>query len=415
MSRPSGAGPRPIRVLHVITRMIVGGAQENTMLSCALIDRERYPSELVTGIETGSEGSLHDECRRRGVVVHREPSLVREIRPHLDLLALQRLVGFFRRHRPDIVHTHSSKAGILGRIAARWAGVPRIVHTAHGWSFTRGQPPHVRRLYVELERMCARRCDLIVVVANTDREEALAHGLGVPAQYRLIRSGIEIGVYRDIATTRAEARARIGVPADAFVVGCVGRLSPQKAPLDLVAAFSQMASTRRNAHLVLVGDGPLRAEVLAAVGRARLGGRVHLPGMRRDVPELLPAFDVLALSSRWEGLPRVFPEAMAAGLPIVATRVDGATEAILDGITGFLVDLGDERAMAARLSDLAGDPARARAMGAAGRDRVDEFSAERMVRQLEEAYRALHERRAPPADLGQDVGEPMDRARIGPG
>ena len=398
MSAAAQAGAQPIRVLHVITRMIVGGAQENTMLSCALIDREGFTSELLSGLETGSEGSLHEECRARGVAVHIEPALVREVRPHLDLVALWRLWRFFRRDRPDIVHTHSSKAGILGRIAARWAGVPHIVHTVHGWGFTPGQPPYVHRLYVELERRCARYCDLLVVVADVDREDGLRLGIGTPAQYRTIRSGIEISAYVDTQVTRTEARSRIGVPADAFVVGCVGRLSPQKAPLDLLAAFARLACIRPGAHLVLVGDGPLRADVVAAVRRENLGDHVHVLGLRRDVPELMSAFDVFALASRWEGLPRVFPQAMAAGLPIVATRVDGAADAIRDGVSGFLVDVGDHAAMADRLAALAADPLRARAMGAAGLERVGEFSAERMVRQLESVYRALHEGREPPAD-----------------
>ena len=393
MSSVAETAARPIRVLHVITRMIVGGAQENTMLSCALIDHARYPSELLSGVETGAEGSLHEECSARGVLVHLEPALVRAVRPHLDGLALGRLVRFFHRYRPDIVHTHSSKAGILGRIAARWAGVPRVVHTVHGWGFTPGQPPYVHRLYVELERLCARYCDLLVVVADVDREDGLRLGIGTLAKYRTIRSGIELSAYRDRAVTRAEARSRIGVPAEAFVVGCVGRLSPQKAPLDLLAAFARLASVRADAHLVLVGDGPLKAEVIAAVRRANLTDRVHMLGLRRDVPDLMRAFDVFALASRWEGLPRVFPQAMAAGLPIVATRVDGAADAIREGVSGFLVEAGDHAAMADRLATLAADPPRAHAMGAAGLERVEEFSAERMVRQLEDVYRTLHEGR----------------------
>jgi glycosyltransferase involved in cell wall biosynthesis len=394
--RPGPA--RPIRVLHVITRMIVGGAQETPMLSCALIDRVRFPSELLTGPETGSEGSLHEECRERGVTVHLEPSLVRAVRPHRDLVALWRLWRFFRRHRPDVVHTHSSKAGILGRLAARAAGVPHIVHTVHGWGFTPGQPPHVHGLYVALERLCARCCDTLVVVARVDREDGLRHRIGRPDQYRLVRSGIEVATYRDAPVTRAGVRARLGLPDQAFVVGCVGRLSPQKAPLDLLTAFARMARARPEAHLVLVGDGPLRAEVEAAIAREELAGRVHLLGLRREVPELLRAFDVFALASHWEGLPRVFPQAMAAGLPIVATRVDGAVDAIEEAVTGFLVEVGDTESMAERLVRLAADPAGARAMGAAGLARVEEFSAERMVRRLEDLYQALHEGRVPPGD-----------------
>jgi glycosyltransferase involved in cell wall biosynthesis len=372
--------------------MIVGGAQENTMLSCALVDRARFPSELLSGPETGSEGELHGETRARGVTHHLEPALVRALHPVKDAIAL------LRRGRWDIVHTHSSKAGILGRIAARLAGVPHVVHTVHGWGFTPGQPAHLYRLYVALERLCARWCDTLVVVANVDREDGLAHGIGRPAQYRLVRSGIQIEVYRDVATTRAEARARLGIPASALVVGSVGRLSPQKAPLDLLEGFAALARERADAHLAIVGDGPLRDEVEARVAALGLAGRVHLPGLRRDVPELLRAFDVFALASRWEGLPRVFPQAMAAGLPIVATRVDGAADAIEDGATGRLVEVGDAAGLGCALIELAGDPDRRRAMGERGRARVEEFSAARMARRLEGIYAALAEGRTPPGD-----------------
>jgi glycosyltransferase involved in cell wall biosynthesis len=242
--------------------------------------------------------------------------------------------------------------------------------------------------------MCAPLCDTIVVVAEPDRVDGLRLGIGHPEQYRLIRSGIEIEGYRDVALTRAEARRRIGVPEDAFVIGTVGRLSPQKAPLDLLAAFERVAAARPETHLVFVGDGPLRGEVEARAAAAGLTHRVHLLGLRRDVADLQRAFDVFALASRWEGLPRVFPQAMAAGLPIVATRVAGAPDAIVPGETGWLVEVGDTEGLAARLRALAEDPALARHMGQAGLARVEEFSARRMVDQLAELYAELWTRRA---------------------
>jgi glycosyltransferase involved in cell wall biosynthesis len=373
-------------VLHLITRMIVGGAQENTMLSCAMIDRTRFPSEIVCGPETGAEGELHTETAARGVRIRIEPSLIRAIHPWKDLVALVRLTRLLRRERFDVVHTHSSKAGILGRIAARLAGVPLVIHTAHGWAFNPGQPWPVFAMYVGLERLCARWCRYLVVVADADQVEGLELGIGRAAQYRLIRSGIEIEAFRDVSTTRAEVRARLGVVENAFVVGSVGRLSPQKAPLDLLAAFERLAAARADAHLVIVGDGPLRSEVEARAAAAGLDARVHLPGLRRDVPELLRAFDVFALASHWEGLPRVFPQAMAAGLPIVATRVDGAPDAIVPGENGWLVEAGDVQAFGERLIALAADPGRARTMGEAGRARVEAFSARQMVAALAALY-----------------------------
>jgi glycosyltransferase involved in cell wall biosynthesis len=380
---------RPLRVLHIITRLIVGGAQENTMLSCALMDPHRFVSEVLSGPETGAEGELHSECARRGVRVVIEPGLVRRVAPHLDLAVLGRLVGFIRNGRYDIVHTHSSKAGILGRIAARLARTRVIIHTVHGWGFHRRQAAHEFGGYVALERWCARLCDALVVVGEADRAEGLALGIGRSAQYRLIRSGIEIEAYRDVNITRDEARRRIGVPLDAFVVGSVARLSEQKAPLDLIAAFEPLAAAIPDAHLVIVGDGPLRAQVERRLSERGLTGRVHLMGLRGDVPELLRAFDVFALASRWEGLPRVFPQAMAAGLPIVATRVAGAVDAVVPGVSGVLVEPGDMAAFSAGLLQLANDRPGADRMGARGAERVAEFSAGRMVEQLAALYSDL--------------------------
>lgn len=363
------------------------------MLSCALIDPARFPSTLLCGPETGVEGHLHDVCRARGVTMIIEPSLLRRVSAALDVLALTRLVAHIRRGGYHVVHTHSSKAGILGRIAARLAGTPVVIHTAHGWAFSREDPPRTRAMWVQLERFCARLCQTIVVVGAPDRERGLALGVGRPEQYQLIRSGIEIDAYRHPQMDRAGARRRIGIPEGAFVVGTVGRLGRQKSPLDLVAGFARLAATRADAHLVLVGDGPDRGEVEREVAKAGLTDRVHLLGVRMDVPQILPAFDVFALTSRWEGLPRVFPQAMAAGLPIVATRVDGAPDAITPGENGWLVDVGDRAAIGDRLVELAADPATIRAMGERGRARVEEFSARRMVDQLAALYTRLVEAR----------------------
>lgn len=388
--RPGG-GPdmRPLKVTHVITRLIVGGAQENTILSCALIDRERFPSDIVCGPQSGSEGDLFGEARARGIPLTVEPTLVREVSPIYDALCTLRLIAHFRHTRPDIVHTHSSKAGIVGRAAARGAGVPVVIQTAHGWGFHGAQPFLERALYVNLERATAPLADAMIVVAEPNRALARELGIGHPEQFHLIRSGIELESYRrDEAAGRA-IRAEFDVPADAFVFGSVGRLSEQKAPLDAMDAFIRVAAAHPDAHYVLVGDGPLRDRVQA---RARAGGvetRVRFAGLRRDVGAFLSAFDGFVLSSRWEGLPRVVPQAMAAGLPVVATAVDGTPEAVVEGVSGWLVPPGDVAALADRMVRLAVDPARAQAMGQEGLRRAGEFSARRMVDQLADLYARL--------------------------
>lgn len=401
---PEAGGSRraKIRVLHVITRMIVGGAQENTLLSCALADPSRFESEILTGEETGLEGELLTETRRRGVPLHLEPALVRDPDAINDLRAVVRLTRFLRRHRHDVVHTHTAKAGVIGRIAARLAGVRHVVSTIHGWGFHPRLSRRAFAVFSSIERACAPLCRVLVVVAARDRDEGLALGIGRPQQYRVVRSGIEIEAYRDVEVDRERLRAGLGIPAPALVVGSVGRLSEQKAPLDLVRAFAHLARVRDDAHLLMVGDGPLRDEVERRVAELGLAGRVHLTGIRRDVPALLRAMDIFALTSRWEGLPRVFPQAMCAGLPIVATDVDGAAEIVVPGENGWLVEVDDVEGFGTRLVELASDAGARARLGARGRARVEEYSADRMVRQLEAIYSALVEGRpvpTGPADL----------------
>ncbi len=384
---------RRIRVLHVITRLIVGGAQETAMLLCQHLDRSRYDCTLVTGEETGPEGELHTESRARGVALEFEPDLFREISPLRDLAATVSLTRRMVRGRYDVVHLHSSKAGIVGRLAARLAGTPVVVHTVHGWGFNDEQPRLVSGTYQSLERACARWCDALCVVGTPYRDEGLALGIGEPSQYHLVRSGIEIDAYRHVAADRATLRARIGLPADALVIGNVGRLSPPKCPELMVRAFARLARTQANAHLVLVGDGWQRREVEAEVATLGLRDRVHLLGLRRDVPELLHTFDVFVMSSSREGLPRTLPQAMAAGLPIVATHVGGIPDAVAEGASGFLVPAGDVDALADRLARLAADPALRARLGAGGLARVEEFSVQTMVRRTEELYERLLARR----------------------
>jgi glycosyltransferase involved in cell wall biosynthesis len=383
-----------VRVLHAITRLIVGGAQENTMLTAALLDPARYAVEIVSGPQTGPEGSLIPEVRARGIRLTILPSLVRQVNPLRDAVALVALVRLVRRGRYDIVHTHSSKAGILGRWAARLAGVPIIVHTVHGWGHHDRQHPLVRRAYILLERITHRITDRLIVVSPRNTERGLADGIATPEKYVTIRSGIELDRFRLPSRPPEVVRAELGVPLESLVVGTVTRLSPQKAPLDFVAAAAQVAAQRQDVHFVIVGDGPLRAEVEAQLTALGLTGRVHLTGLRRDVPDLLHSFDIFVLTSLWEGLPRVLPQAMAAGLPVVTTAVDGTVEAVTDGLNGFLTPPGAPAAVASAVLCLLDDAALRGKMGQAGQTRVEEFGGYKMIQDIAALYEALLAERA---------------------
>lgn len=385
------------KVLHPITRMIVGGAQENTMLTVHLLDKTQWDAAIITGPQAGPEGSLLDAAAALDVPVTVEPSFVREINPVQDIRALVRLRRIIRDGGYVIVHTHSSKTGIIGRWAARWAGAPVIIHTVHGWGHHDRQHLLVRKLYIWLEKRALPFTDKLIAVSPSNVEKGLADGIGTPDDYVVIRSGIELDRFGHPLVPREETRRAWGIPLDAPVVGSVTRLSPQKAPLDFVAAAAQIHAQRPDVWFLLVGDGPLRADAEARARELGISDRLVMTGLRRDVPELMAAFDIFALSSLWEGLPRVLPQAMATGLPIVTTAADGNAEAVEDGVTGLVVPAGEPPALAAALLRLLDDPALAQQMGDTGRARVDEFSATRMVDQIAALYTEILARKQLPA------------------
>lgn len=380
----------PIPVLHVITRLIVGGAQENTLYTAARLDSQRYRLEVISGPQTGSEGSLIEEAQAQGIPLEIFPDLLRQVSPLHDLRALAALTRHMGRENYAIVHTHSSKAGILGRLAARRAGTPAIVHTVHGWSFHDYMPPPTRRLYILLERWMARFTDALIVVTEKDIEKGLGAGIGRREQYHLIRSAIPLDQFDPARYDRLAIRQELGLPLDTPVIGSVGRFSTQKNPLDWVRVAGIVGRARPEAHFLLVGDGPLREEVEALLAREGLTGRVVLTGLRRDAPRLLAAMDVFLLTSLWEGLPRTIPEARAMGLPVVATRANGTTEAVEDGLTGYLCRPGDLKTMAERVIALLDNPVLRAEMGARGRAlALAEFDLQVMIEKIEDLYSML--------------------------
>lgn len=377
---------RPVRVAHVITRMIVGGAQETVLLAAALADPSRFDPVIVTGPQTGSEGSLHEQARDRGVEVLVLPQLVRQVNPRADLAVVPALTAAFQRLGTDVVHTNSSKAGIVGRVAARRAGVRRVVHTVHGWPFNDQQRAPVSAVWKTLERRAAPLADLLVVVADTDRDKGLAAGIGRPEQYVTVRSGLELGRYGPDVYARREVRSELGWSPEQLVIGAVNRLSPQKDPCTLVRAAAQALRERRDARLLVVGDGPLRAEVEALVVELGIGDQVVLTGLRHDVPRLLTAMDVFVSASRWEGLPRTVLQAMATGVPVVATAADGVVDVVVDERTGLLASRSSPDLLGAAILRLLDDRALAARLSAAAAERLPSFDATVMVRRLEELY-----------------------------
>jgi glycosyltransferase involved in cell wall biosynthesis len=381
---------KPIPLLQAITRLIVGGAQETVMYLTDLLDKERFQVEVLSGPQTGSEGSLIEEVRANGIPVTILPDMLREISPLHDIMALIKMTRFIRNKHYTIVHTNSSKAGIIGRLAARMAGTPIIVHTVHGWSFHEHMASWLRRLYITLERFAASFTDAMVVVADSDIDKGLQAGIGRPEQYHLIRSAISTEEFDPQHVNRRAVREELGIPLDAPVLGNVGRFSPPKNPFDWVEVAARVAKQMPECYYLLVGDGALRFEAEALVTEKQLSEQTIFTGLRRDVPEMLAAIDVFLLISQWEGLPRVIPQAMAMQVPVVATHVGGSAEAILHGETGYQCNYGDLDDLAAHCLKLLQDERLRTEMGQRGRRyAIQEFDVHRMTQQMMALYEEL--------------------------
>lgn len=372
------------KVAHVITRLELGGAQQNTLYCCAHHDPSRYEVFLVAG--EGGYLDLQTRLLGDGVHVYLVPWLKHPVRPLHDLYAVLRLRKFFKDEGIQIVHTHSSKAGILGRLAARLAGVPFVVHTIHGWGFHEGQSPWAKRLYVSLERFCARLTDVLIAVSQENVRYGLANGIGTETQYRVIHSGIDPDAFK-VSPERAErVRALLGL-GDRPTVLVLSNFKAQKAPLTVVAVLESLVRKVPGAVLLWAGDGEGRAEVERALQAKGLGAHALLLGWRTDVADLLAASDALLLTSRYEGLPRVVLQAMAAGKPVAATAVSGTPEAVEPEVTGFLREPSDAEGLAVDLSCLLLDKTLAKRMGEAGRERLrGTFRIDEMLKEIEKVY-----------------------------
>lgn len=375
-----------MRICHIITRLIVGGAQENTLASVIGLRRlSGYEAvDLVCGPEAGAEGSLVEVARRAGVEPIRVNALRRSIHPLHDLRAYRELAALLRRGRYDIVHTHSGKAGFLGRLAARAAGVPVIVHTIHGPSFGAYQSALANAPLRLAERIAGRVTTHFVSVADAMTRLYLDAGIGRPERYTTIRSGFDVAAFANAKPDDA-LRARLG---GGPVVGQMARLFELKG----WELFFDMARALPEAKFLIVGDGPWRAKLEAWAAAPSLRGRVHFAGLvsPADVPRYVAAMDVLVHLSLREGLPRAVVQALAVGKPVVAHPLDGTPEVVTDGESGFLVPRGYCGTLAERVRRLLREPALAAEMGRRGQERViAEFSVERMVSKLDELYRSL--------------------------
>ena len=381
-----------MRVTHVITRLIVGGAQENTIAT--VLGLHQIPDvrvNLLSGPTTGAEGSLVSLFDNYPKLLREVPTLVRPVDAWKDLLACRTLMKEFLRDRPDIVHTHSGKAGILGRLIARRAKVPLVIHSIHGPSFGSFQGGLANYFFKQAESIAARFTHHFISVAQAMTDQYLAAKIGHAHQYTRIFSGFRLEPFLNIGAPQSY-RNRWGLKPTDFVIGKVARLSDLKGHNDLLEAAARLLPSIPTLKILLIGDGPLQAQLRNRVEQLRLVNHVIFSGLVRpeEIPECLGAMDAVVHLSRREGLPRALSQALAASRPIVAYDCDGAREVCQQDQTGHLLPPGDINGVVRALCQLHHNPERRREMGDFGRSFVSkEFSESHMVARIHELYRSL--------------------------
>jgi glycosyltransferase involved in cell wall biosynthesis len=381
-----------MRVTHIITRLVIGGAQENTVATVlGLRQKSDVHVRLISGPTTGSEGSMESSLATCPDTLSIVPDLVRPVYPWKDVRAWRDLTQVLRKELPDIVHTHSGKAGILGRLAAKRAGVPIIIHHIHGPSFGPFQGPVANAVFLTAEKIAARTTTHFLCSANAMTRRYLAAGIGRPEMYTRILSGFRIEPFVE-ARNDMTTRAKLGLPEDAFVIGKIGRLAPLKGHEDLFKAFAVLLPQEPRARLLLIGDGALRAKLEALTAQLGLRDKVIFAGLvaPTEVPRFIGIMDCLAHLSQREALSRALPQALAAGKPVIAYDFDGADEICLEGETGFLVRTGDVSTVAHHLLSLSRDAALRARLGQRGQQLVKEqFRVENMIEQIYQLYQQL--------------------------
>src|ERR1035437_4382552 len=383
-----------MRVTHIITRLVIGGAQENTLATInGLRQKPGLEVKLISGPTIGPEGSLEPEAKKIPGLLTLVPEPVRPVHPLKDFIALRKLETILREQKPDLVHTHSGKAGILGRLAAKRAGVPIIIHHIHGPSFGNFQGALANFVFTAAERYAAQVTDHFFCSASAMTKLYLAAGIGKPEMFTRIFSGFKLEPFLN-ATNDLALRRQLGLEENHFVIGKIAHLFKLKGHADLLMAFAKILPQVPQARLLFVGDGALRGEIENQIRALGLDGKVIFTGLvpPGEVARHVGIMDCVAHLSHREALSRALPQALAAGKPVIAYDFDGADEVCLENETGFIVRTGDTDAAAKRLLQLANDPALRKNFGRAGTAFVKEnFSVEKMVEDQYNGYLQLLE------------------------
>jgi glycosyltransferase involved in cell wall biosynthesis len=394
--------PENIRVIHIITRLDMGGSAQETLLTVLTLDPQFHKVILIKGSTSESAMTLAELQKvnqqlaaacDRGVEIINLPSLVRRISPWNDFKAFILLLSLIRRYKPHIVHTHTSKAGALGRLAAWLARVPAIIHKPHGHVFYGHFGPQVSRFFLLVERLLSRITDHVVALTPMEARDHLTLKVLTADKISIIHSGVKLNRYHTTAKKRQQKKKELGISPDSLVVGYVGWLIPIKGITHLVNAMAEVVQRHPSSLLVLVGKGDEKGEeevkLCKQVENLGIVDNVRFLGWRPDVNEIIGCFDIFALPSLNEGMGRVLVEAMSAGLPIVASRVGGIPDLVKHGENGLLVPPANPGALERAISDLLGDKSRRKHMGETGKKMCRPYSVEAMVEKIDNLYSRL--------------------------
>ncbi|OXU14611.1 glycosyltransferase family 4 protein [Sedimentisphaera salicampi] len=384
-----------MNIVHVITRLIVGGAQENTIITCREQVKRGHKVTLITGPSPGPEGDLMEQAEREEFELILLPDILRPILPLTDMRAYTGLKELLKSLNPDIVHTHSAKAGILGRLAG-WnikdeSSRPAVVHTIHGLAFHEYQNPLLSRLYIEIEKFAAKKCDAIISVADTMTRKCLARGIGSPELFNTAYSAVDIENFLKPPSSEQinEFREKYSIGRSSTVAACIARITELKGHEYIIEAADRIAGEHPELIWLLVGNGSLTEKIKGDIEKAGLSDNFRFTGLLdpSEIPLAVHSSDFLVHCSLREGLARVLPQAMLCGKPAVSFDIDGAAEVINDN-TGRLIAPMDVEGLTRACTELAESPQLREKLGEEGRQNaVELFSPEKMIESIEKAYR----------------------------
>ena len=374
-----------IKILHVITHLPIGGAQDNTLYTVELLDKEKYDISLCCNLD----GELVERAKKvEAVKLFDIPFLGREVSPYRDIRAFLSLYKLFKEEDFTIIHTHSSKAGLLARLAAVLNKTPIVIHTIHGFAFNDFMNGLKKNFFIYLEKLLAKWTDVLITVSNLNKKKIIDLNIAHENKIKNIYSGIDLSLFTNKRDD--EFRKELNLENDHLLLGSVGRLSNQKDPITMIEAFGIISKPFPNAHLALVGDGELKGKILEKIDQLKLNGRIHLTGNKNNPWSVYHSMDLFIMSSIYEGLGRSITEALSCGVPVVCTDVEGVPEIVRDNITGILVRPKDSNKLADAIIRTLNDMETAKKMAEEGRRFVnDNFDVNKMVNDIDSLYNTL--------------------------